>query len=157
MTEIEYMKLAVEQANENIVLKEGGPFGAVIVRNQEVVAAAHNRVLVENDPTAHAEITAIRKACQYLNSYDLSECVLYTSCYPCPMCLSAAIWANIKTVYYANTAEDAGQIGFRDDFIYHFIENGAHDDQIVKMSQIGREQAIETFNDYVKDPSRESY
>ena len=106
-----YMKIAKENSKKWMDL-EGGPFGAVIVNKEgEIISNGNNRVLKEKDPTQHAEIVAIREACKKLNTYDLSEYELYTSCEPCPMCLSAIIWANIKTVYYGCTKEDAGSIG----------------------------------------------
>ena len=117
----EFMKVAIDLSNDN---KCGGPFGACIVKNGKIIGKASNRVIKNNDPTAHAEIEAIREACKTINSYDLSGCELYTSCYPCPMCLSAIIWANIKKVYYANTKDDASDIGFKDDAIYDFIKKG---------------------------------
>ena len=111
-----FMKIAKENAENGIANKEGGPFGAVIVdKSGNIISNGNNKVLKNNDPTAHAEIVAIREACKKLNTYDLSEYILYTSCEPCPMCLSAIIWANIKEVYYGCTKEDAGSIGFRDD------------------------------------------
>lgn len=116
-----YMKTANELAKENITSNNGGPFGAVVVKNGEIVGKGNNNVLANNDPTAHAEIMAIRDACKNLNTFDLSECEIYTSCYPCPMCLSAIIWANIRTAYYGNTKEDAENIGFRDNHIYEYI------------------------------------
>ena len=114
----EYMKIAKEQAEDNLRTNKGGPFGACVVKNGEIIGVGSNHVLCDNDPTAHAEIVAIRNACKTLETYDLSDCELYTSCYPCPMCLSAIIWANIRKVYYGNTKEDAANIGFRDDSIY---------------------------------------
>ena len=108
-------------------------------------------VLKNNDPTAHAEVQAIRNACQNLNTYDLTGCELYTSCYPCPMCLSAIIWSNIKTIYYGNTKEDAANIGFRDDFIYNYLDllNKEDDkaEKILKAIQLDREETIKTFNE----------
>ncbi|GAF38268.1 tRNA-specific adenosine-34 deaminase [Agrilactobacillus composti DSM 18527 = JCM 14202] len=121
MTE-NYMKLSAQEAESNLKTGDGGPFGCVIVKDGEIIAQAHNQVLVDHDPTAHAEITAIRQATRKLGTHDLTGAVVYTSCYPCPMCLGAIIWANIKTVYYGNTAKDAAKIGFRDDFIYDFIK-----------------------------------
>ena len=119
----EYMKLAKEQANKGMRNLEGGPFGAVITDKEgNIISVANNQVIKNNDPTAHAEVQAIREACKKLNTHDLSGHVLYTSCEPCPMCLSAIIWANIKEVYFACTRKDAGNIGFRDDAIYEFLE-----------------------------------
>ena len=128
---------------------EGGPFGAVIVdKNGNIIATGNNKVLKNNDPTAHAEIEAIREACHKLNTYDLSQYVLYTSCEPCPMCLSAIIWANIKNVYYACTKEDAGSIGFRDDIIYDYLEGKNRD--LIRLKQIDREECIDLFEEYKK-------
>ena len=117
-----YMHMAILEARKGIRKGHGGPFGAVIVKNGEVIGKGHNEVVKNNDPTCHGEMMAIHKACKKLGTFDLSGCELYTSCYPCPMCLSATIWANIKKVYYGNTKEDAANIGFRDDFIYDFIK-----------------------------------
>jgi tRNA(Arg) A34 adenosine deaminase TadA len=112
-----FMRAAIEMANENI-LNGGGPFGAVIVLNGEIVGKGSNQVTNHNDPTAHAEVLAIRDACRHLKRFDLSDCVLYTSCEPCPMCLGAIYWARIRQVFFGNTREDAASIGFDDDFIY---------------------------------------
>ena len=106
-------------------------------------------MIVNHDPTAHAEIIAIREACKKLNTYDLSDYILYTSCEPCPMCLSAIIWANIKEVYYGCTKEDAGEIGFRDDMIYDYLK-GKHTN-LIKMNKIDREECIEVFKNYEKN------
>ena len=146
----EYMKEAIELSKINLQTNEGGPFGAVIVRNNEIVGKGKNNVLVNNDPTAHAEISAIRDACQNLKTYDLSGCILYTSCYPCPMCLSAIIWSNIKTIYYGNTKDDAANIGFRDDFIYNFFDmlKNKESNKILEMQQINREDSIKVFEDF---------
>ena len=118
-----YMEEAKKIADENLKTNDGGPFGACIVLNGKIIGRGSNLVIKENDPTAHAEIVAIRDACKNINSYDLRECEIYTTCFPCPMCLSAIVWANIKKVYYGNTKEDANSIGFRDDQIYKFISN----------------------------------
>ena len=130
-----YMNIAKENAIKGVELGEGGPFGAVIVnKDGNIISNGNNKVLKENDPTAHAEIVAIRKACKKLNTYDLSEYILYTNCEPCPMCLSAIIWANIKQVYYACTKEDAGEIGFRDDIIYDYLTQIKRINRIVLLS-----------------------
>ena len=117
-----FMQAAIDEAEKNLLTNDGGPFGAVIVKDGKIIARGHNEVLKNNDPTCHAEMQTIRAACEALGTFDLSGCELYTSCYPCPMCLSATIWANIKVVYYGNTAKDAADIGFRDDYIYDFIK-----------------------------------
>lgn len=145
-----YMKRAKEVADKGIKEKEGGPFGAVIVDKQgKIIATGNNQVLLSKDPTAHAEITAIRKACEALNTYDLSDYILYTSCEPCPMCLSAIIWANIKEVYYGCTKEDAAEIGFRDEAIYDFIKG--KDKTLINLKQMDREECIKTFEEYKKN------
>ena len=147
----EYMKIAKELANENLKTNAGGPFGACIVKNGKIIGRGSNHVLANNDPTAHAEVMAIRDACKNINSYDLSHCELYASCYPCPMCLSAIIWSNVKKVYYGNTKEDAADIGFRDDFIYDFIgklSENKIDNNILELISMDREQTIEEFNKF---------
>lgn len=147
----EYMKKAKELAKENLETNAGGPFGACIVKDGKIIGKGSNKVLASNDPTAHAEVTAIREACKNINSYDLSGCELYTSCYPCPMCLSAIIWANIKTVYYGNTKEDAADIGFRDDFIYEYIGNlskNIQNDNILKLTPMDRDETIKEFEEF---------
>ena len=116
----ELMRRAIE-LSENSVRNGGGPFGAVIAKNGEIVAEGSNKVTIDNDPTAHAEVCTIRKACQKLNTVNLSGCVIYTSCEPCPMCLGAIYWAHLDKIYYANDRKDAGKIGFDDDFIYEEI------------------------------------
>lgn len=112
------MSRAIELAAENAGSVTGGPFGAVIVKDGEIVAAQSNKVTVDIDPTAHAEVNAIREACKVLGTFDLSGCVLYSSCEPCPMCLSAAYWAHIDKIYYAADRYDAAKVGFDDEFIY---------------------------------------
>ena len=145
-----FMKIAKENAENGIANKEGGPFGAVIVdKSGNIIANGNNKVLKNNDPTAHAEIVAIREACRKLNTYDLSEYILYTSCEPCPMCLSAIIWANIKEVYYGCTKEDAGSIGFRDDIIYDYLKE--KNKNLISMKKLDREECIKTLKKYKKD------
>ncbi|MBO7322717.1 MAG: nucleoside deaminase [Bacteroidales bacterium] len=113
-----FMSRAIELAAENAGSVTGGPFGAVIVKDGEIVAAQSNKVTIDIDPTAHAEVNAIREACKVLGTFDLSGCVLYSSCEPCPMCLSAAYWAHIDKIYYAADRYDAAKVGFDDEFIY---------------------------------------
>ncbi len=155
-----YMEEAKKLADENLITNVGGPFGACIVKNGKIIGKGSNHVLSHNDPTAHAEITAIRDACKNINSYDLSDCELYTSCYPCPMCLSAIIWANIKKVYYGNTKEDAAKIGFRDDDIYNFIkniDNNQINSNILELINIDREETINTFNKFIDKKDKTIY
>ena len=146
-----YMKIAKELSEDNLKTNVGGPFGACIVKDGKIIGKGSNHVLANNDPTAHAEIMAIRNACKNINSYDLKDCELYTSCYPCPMCLSAIIWSNIKTVYYGNTKEDAANIGFRDDFIYSYIKNLTEKEdngKTLELQCMDREETIKTFNKF---------
>ena len=153
----EYMKEAIKLSEENLITNVGGPFGAVIVKDGKIIGKGSNHVLKNNDPTAHAEIMAIREACKNINSYDLSGCELYTSCYPCPMCLSAVIWSNIKIVYYGNTKEDARNIGFRDDFIYEFIKNKNQNKEVLNLQSIDREEAIKVFEKYENKEDKTIY
>lgn len=145
-----YMQIADELAKQNILTNHGGPFGAIVVKDNVIVGVGNNQVIRNNDSTAHAEIMAIRNAEQTLNTFDLTGCELYTSCYPCPMCLSAIIWANIKTVYYGNTKEDASNIGFRDDFIYKYLNNlnNGKEDEILKLVSMDRKETIKAFDDF---------
>lgn len=150
----EYMRIAKDLADSNLITNVGGPFGACIVKDGVVVGKGSNHVLENNDPTAHAEIIAIREACKNLNTYDLSGCELYTSCYPCPMCLSAIIWSNISKVYYGNTKEDAVSIGFRDDMIYDYIKNGGN---LLDLENIDREETIKTFKEFLDKDDKTIY
>ena len=154
-----FMKEANKLAQENIKNKNGGPFGAVIVKDDEIIGRGSNHVLKNNDPTAHAEIMAIREACHNLNTYDLTGCDIYTSCYPCPMCLSAIIWANIKNVYYGNTKEDAEQIGFIDKKIYNYIDalNDNEEDNSLNLVELDRNETIKTFQEFSKDEDKIIY
>ena len=155
-----YIQMADELSKQNLLTNAGGPFGAVVVKNDVVVGVGNNQVLKNNDPTAHAEVMAIRNACKNLNTYDLTDCELYTSCYPCPMCLSAIIWSNIKTVYYGNTKEDAADIGFRDDMIYKFIQNMDDENStsdILKCIPLDRQQTMETFNTFKSKADKTIY
>lgn len=155
-----YMQMADELSKQNLLTNAGGPFGAVVVKGDLVVGVGNNQVLANNDPTAHAEVMAIRNACQNLNTHDLTGCELYTSCYPCPMCLSAIIWANIKTVYYGNTKEDAADIGFRDDMIYKFIQNMDDENstsEILKTIPMDRDETIKAFNSFKEKADKTIY
>lgn len=155
-----YMKIAKELSEDNLKTNVGGPFGACIVKNGQIIGKGSNHVLCNNDPTAHAEIMAIRDACKNIGSYDLSGCELYTSCYPCPMCLSAIIWANIKKVYYGNTKEDAANIGFRDDFIYNYIKSladNSEDNSVLELESMDREETIESFNKFIEKSDKTIY
>lgn len=155
-----FMKVATKLSEHNLKTKTGGPFGACIVKDGRIIGKGSNRVLKDNDPTAHAEVVAIRKACKKLKSHDLSDCELYTSCYPCPMCLSAIIWSNIKMVYYGNTSEDASDIGFRDEHIYEYIEkieNNSTDESILKLTKMDRNKTIKAFKEYKDQDDKTMY
>ncbi len=145
-----FMKIAKENADNGIIKKEGGPFGAVIVdKDGNIIANGNNQVLNSKDPTAHAEIVAIRNACKKLQTYDLSGYILYTSCEPCPMCLSAIIWSNIKKVYYGCTKKDAGDIGFRDDMIYDYLKG--KNENLIELKELDRDECIKTFEKYKQE------
>lgn len=134
---------AIRVANENIQ-NQGGPFGAVIVKDGKIIAASGNTVTTDNDPTAHAEVNTIRKACKKLGTFNLEGCEIYSSCEPCPMCLSAIYWAHIDKLYYATTKDDAASIGFDDSFIYHEFTLQPHQRR-VKAEQHDRDIALEPF------------
>lgn len=144
------MDLGINEARRTMKENIGGPFGAVIVKDGEVITVASNHVLAYNDPTAHAEITAIRQACEKLGTYDLSGCELYATGYPCPMCLGAIIWANIKKVYVSGLPEDAEEIGFRDDYIYRFIKGDCTDKEVLDIENMNREPAKMLYKEYAE-------
>lgn len=134
----------------------GGPFGAVVVKNGRIVGRGWNQVTSTNDPTAHAEVTAIREACKKMKNFDLTEAVIYTSCEPCPMCLGAIYWARIEAIYYANTRKDAAGIEFDDDFLYKEISKPIHR-RLVPMTQLLRDEAFEVFESWLEKPDRIEY
>jgi len=138
-----FMMRAIELSIESAKSK-GGPFGSVIVKDNKIIAEGSNQVTINNDPTAHGEIVAIRSACQKLNTFNLSGCDLYSSCEPCPMCLSAIYWSRIENIFYANTRIDAKKIDFDDSFIYSEI-NKDLENRKIKMHQIHRDEALEAF------------
>jgi guanine deaminase len=139
-----FMARAIQLSIDGVHSGRGGPFGAVIVRDGKIVAEGVNQVTSTNDPTAHAEVLAIRKACESLGSFELRDCELYTSCEPCPMCLGAIYWARVSRIYFANTAEDAAKIGFDDSFIYDELKQRPFLRRIPAI-QIMREEALEGF------------
>ena len=143
-----FMKLAIEEAKEGISNGHGGPFGAVIVKDGNVIASGHNHVVINNDPTCHGEINAIRKACQKLGTFDLSGCEIYTTHYPCPMCACAIKWANIKTVYYGCTIEDTEKIGFRDKEFYD-EEKEYNECEIDNYIELERNACVNLSNEYM--------
>lgn len=139
-----FMAEAIRMARENITTGHGGPFGAVVVKDGQIIARAANRVIIDSDPTAHAEIVAIRETCAILGSFQLSDCEIYTSCEPCPMCLGAIYWARPKAVYYAGTRDDAAQVGFDDAHIYQQIALPP-DARAIPAYIILREEAVKVF------------
>jgi guanine deaminase len=150
----QWMNIAYNEAILGMDHNEGGPFGAVIVCDGKVIAYAHNKVLKTNDPTAHAEINAIRKASDLLGRFDLSDCILYTTCYPCPMCMGAIFWARIPTVYYGATMEDAARGGFDDTKFYTMIQNP---EQALDLRPLDGEKTKELFEKWLKKKERTIY
>lgn len=138
-----FMREAIRLADESVI-NGGGPFGAVIVKDGEIVAGSSNSVTIDNDPTAHAEVNTIRQACRKLGTFDLSDCVIYTSCEPCPMCLGAIYWAHLRCVYYGNTKKDARDIDFADDFIYEELDKPI-DRRSVPFINMLHEEALHSF------------
>jgi tRNA(Arg) A34 adenosine deaminase TadA len=153
--EKKFMRKAIELSLNNIK-KGGGPFGAVIVKDGKIIATGVNRVTSNNDPTAHAEITAIRKAAGKLKNFDLSGCEIYTSCEPCPMCLGAIYWAHLDKMYFANTKADAQNAGFDDSFIYEEI-NLKPEDRKLKSQQLLREEALAAFETWKNTTNKTEY
>ena len=139
------MRRAIALATENVISGAGGPFGAVVVRDGEIIATGVNRVTATNDPTAHAEVVAIRAACQALGDFQLKGCVVYTSCEPCPMCLSALYWSRCDAIFYGNSAADAGAAGFDDSFLYDEMKRPI-DQRKIPMKRLLGDEAIENFN-----------
>ena len=148
------MQIAYDEAVMGILANEGGPFGAVIIKEGQVIATAHNQVLSSNDPTAHAEINTIREASKKLSNFDLSGCTLYTTCKPCPMCLGAILRARIDTVYYGTTEEDAQKSGFDDSRFYDVLKGEI---SILKLQQIDYEQNVKLFDMWNAKEDRELY
>jgi guanine deaminase len=151
-----FMARAIQLSVESAHSGRGGPFGAVIVRNGEIIAEGVNRVTSSNDPTAHAEVVAIREACAKLGTFELKDCELYTSCEPCPMCLGAIYWARLSRVYYGNTAQDAAAIGFDDSFIYSELQV-IPTERRVPAQQIMRDEALTAFRAWTEKPDKKPY
>lgn len=149
------MNLAIKEASKGIRKKDGGPFGAVIVKNGKVIASGHNEVLKNNDPTSHGEIVAIRKAGKKLKTFDLSGCELYTSCYPCPMCLAAIYWSRIKKVYYGCSEKDAESLGFDDKLINDIFKGNKKG--IIEIEQLGREDCLKPFKEFNEMNDKKMY
>lgn len=139
------MRRAIALATENVTSGRGGPFGAVVVRNGEIVATGTNLVTSSNDPTAHAEVVAIREACKSLGDFQLTGCTVYTSCEPCPMCLAALYWSRCDAIFYGNSAADAADAGFDDSFLYQEVAKPI-DQRSIPMERMLPEEAIENFN-----------
>ena len=150
-----FMMRAIELSKKSIS-KGGGPFGCVIVKNDNIIAEGYNQVTKNNDPTAHAEIVTIRKACKVLNTFNLSNVEIFTSCEPCPMCLSAIYWAHINKIYYGNTRKDAALIDFDDEHIYNELKLDIHKRKI-QMSQINNQEALEVFKLWEKTENKTKY
>ncbi|RKR82280.1 tRNA(Arg) A34 adenosine deaminase TadA [Mucilaginibacter gracilis] len=151
-----FMRMAIELSEHNVRQGQGGPFGAVIVKNGMVIARSANKVVPQNDPTAHAEVSAIRLACQELETFVLEGCVIYTSCEPCPMCLGAIYWARIDKIYYANNKVDAAAIGFDDKFIYEEIACEMTDRKL-PIVQLLRDEAQGAFKLWEISESKTEY
>jgi tRNA(Arg) A34 adenosine deaminase TadA len=154
--ETKFMERAIELAQFGMEQNHGGPFGCVIVKNGSIIAEGHNRVTTDNDPTAHAEVIAIRNACRELNDFQLSDCDIYTSCEPCPMCLGAIYWARPNRVFYAATREDAADAGFDDNFIYKELDVSPEDRKI-PMIAAERKKAIRVFDLWKKKEDKIDY
>jgi tRNA(Arg) A34 adenosine deaminase TadA len=151
----QFMREAIRLANESVE-RGGGPFGAVIVKDGEIVAGSSNRVTIDNDPTAHAEVNTIREACRKLRTFDLSGCTIYTSCEPCPMCLGAIYWARIGKIFYGNTRKDARDIQFADDFIYEELERPLSE-RTVPIVPLLRAEALHTFRLWTEKTDKTEY
>jgi tRNA(Arg) A34 adenosine deaminase TadA len=154
--EEQYMMEAIALSKKSIDNNEGGPFGCVIVKNNLIVGHGNNKVILNNDPTAHAEVVAIRDACHRLGTFQLEDCEIYTSCEPCPMCLGAIYWARLKIIYYANTRHDAASIGFDDSLIYEEIEIGL-DDRKIPSINLCRHNANEVFKIWSEQQNKIHY
>jgi guanine deaminase len=155
-TENDFMQLAIRLATENVRSGAGGPFGAVVVKDGEIVSTGVNSVTSANDPTAHAEVNAIRDACRALGTFQLPGCMLYTSCEPCPMCLGAIYWVRLDQVYYGNTCHDAAEVGFDDSHIYEEMKVPRHERK-VPMVRLLPEHAIESFRAWAEHQAKVAY
>jgi guanine deaminase len=151
-----FMSRAIQLSVDNVLSGRGGPFGAVVVKNGSIVAEGVNRVTSANDPTAHAEVVAIREACSTLGVFVLKDCEIYTSCEPCPMCLGAIYWAHLARIYFGNLAADASKIGFDDSFIYEQFAKPLPQ-RSISMVQIMREQALAGFRAWQEKPNKVPY
>jgi guanine deaminase len=152
----EFMRQAIELATENVTSGRGGPFGAIVVRDGQVIATGANQVTAGNDPTAHAEVVAIRNACQALGTFKLDGCELYTSCEPCPMCLAAIYWARCKAIYYGCSAEDAARAGFDDAFLYAEMKKPAGE-RSLPITNLCPQEAAKAFAAWKESPFKVEY
>lgn len=152
----QFMTRAIELARSGVDADAGGPFGCVVVKNGEIIGEGNNRVTSTNDPTAHAEVIAIREACKTVDSFQLDGCSIYTSCEPCPMCLGAIYWARPERVFFACTRDDAAQIGFDDDFIYEELEKANNEREMVAV-ELMRDEALEVFRQWAAKPDKVEY
>jgi tRNA(Arg) A34 adenosine deaminase TadA len=151
-----FMREAIQQAVENVRSGRGGPFGAIVVKDGRVIASGTNLVTAANDPTAHAEVNAIREACRALGTFQLAGCEIYTSCEPCPMCLGAIYWARPDRVYFAATASDAAEAGFDDSFIYQELKR-PHPERKIPFQPVMREAGLEPFREWAQKAGRIRY
>lgn len=151
-----FMLRAIRMAEKGMDSNAGGPFGCVIVKDDEIIAEGYNQVTSTNDPTAHAEVVAIRKACKKLNSFQLEDCVIYTSCEPCPMCFGAIYWARPKKVYFACDKKDAKQIDFDDQFIYDELDK-EFEDREIKFVRLSRKDALPVFQKWADKVDKTAY
>jgi len=151
-----FMRRAIELAEIGMNSNEGGPFGAVVVKDGKIIAEGNNGVTSTNDPTAHAEVVAIRRACEKLNSFQLDDCIIYTSCEPCPMCLGAIYWARPKKVFYACDKNDAAKIDFDDQFIYDEIDMPI-EKRTIPFVRILKEEGVSVFNQWAKKTDKTEY
>lgn len=151
-----FMRMAIDLATENVRSGRGGPFGAVVVRNGEVLAAEANTVTSSNDPTAHAEVNAIRAACRKIESFQLDDCEVYTSCEPCPMCFAALYWSRCRAVFFGNTKTDAAAAGFDDSFLYDEVKRPVEERRIPFARVLG-DEAIESFEVWKQSMERVDY
>ncbi len=156
MSRDDFMRRAITLAHEKMAAGEGGPFGAVVVKDGEIIAEGHNQVTSANDPTAHAEVNAIRTACAKLGTFNLQGCEIFSSCEPCPMCLSAIYWARLDRVFFANTRADAARIGFDDDHIYREVALPLAE-RAIPMEQLLGEEGRVTFDAWLANPDKIQY
>ena len=152
----QFMKRAIELAQRGVDTNAGGPFGCIVVKDGQIIGEGSNSVTSTNDPTAHAEIVAIRNACRALGAFQLEGCHIYTSCEPCPMCLGAIYWARPARIFYAGTREDAAKAGFDDQFIYEEIEKQL-EDRTMKLENLSRDEALRVFKNWAEKPDKVEY